>query len=176
LIEFYGNLDTSEGRAANIIADLFRKNWQDIDKDSTSQIKIYAGAKLFGYQVQDIDLIIICYFETPKVFSPTRAVSTNPNNEIEKKEIYIESMALCIEVKDHDSRYIKFEGDSIYVNYKVKNTAGWHSASDQNLAQAHSLKQYLYDEYKYSPFVFNKFRGSRFANKATQYNFLLNFA
>ena len=37
----------------------------------------------------------------------------------EKKEIIVESMVICIEVKDHDSRFIKFEGDSVYVNYKV---------------------------------------------------------
>ena len=155
MIEFFGNLESSEGRAARVISDLFIKNWPDINEDSLSIIKIYAGAKLFGYQVQDIDVIIICNFENPKNFAPTRPLITNPNDEAERKEIIVESIVICIEVKDHDSRFIKFEGDSVFVNYKVKNSEGWHSASDQNLAQAHSLKQYLFDEYKSSPFVSN---------------------
>jgi hypothetical protein len=70
-------------------------------------------------------------------------------------EFEIENVILSIEVKGHDAKSSKFEGVSAFVRYSRNNSSGWHSASDQSLSQAHSLKQYLYNEFHSNIYIAN---------------------
>ena len=129
MIELFGATNSSEGRAAKNLIELFKYNFPDLEKSEDLNLKVYSGAKFHGYQIKDIDCILICQFKSPQLFNPVREVKTEPNEEIEKKEIFIESMVLCIEVKDHDAKFIKFEGTSVQVSYQ-RNIQSWHDASE----------------------------------------------
>jgi hypothetical protein len=154
VIELLGSRVGGEFVAAEKIKSLFLNMWPHLES-SNDVIKIYAGAKIFGYQTQDIDVVVYCQFNSYLNFSPTRPVNINPNGEIEKKSLTIESIVLCIEVKGHDAKNVKFEGPVAYVKYVRNNSNGWHSASDQSLSQAHSLKQFFFDEVKANIYIGN---------------------
>ena len=152
MIELFGATNSSEGRAAKNLIELFKYSFPDLEKNEDLNRKVYSGAKFHGYQIKDIDCILICQFKSPQRFNPVREVKTEPNEEIEKKEIFIESMVLCIEVKDHDAKFIKFEGTSVQVSYQ-RNIQSWHDASEQNNKQAHTLKTFFSDEFGRAPWV-----------------------
>ncbi len=154
MIELLGSKSGGEYLAAEKIKSLFLDIWPQLES-SNDVIKIYAGAKIFGYQTQDIDVVVYCLLNSPLSFSPTRPVNVNPDGEIEKRSLTVESFVLCIEVKGHDAKSVKFEGAAAYVRYVRNNSNGWHSASDQSLTQAHSLKQYFFDELKANIYVAN---------------------
>lgn len=140
--------------AALKIKECITTIWSDIER-SEDKVTIYAGAKLFGYQSQDIDVIVSCNFFNPRVFSPVREVHCRDSGDIEKKEIYIDSLLLAIEVKDHSANRVKFEGEAAFVEYTRNNSDGWHPVSDQSLNQLHSLKQFIFNEFGRYPFVGN---------------------
>lgn len=155
MIEVFGFTASSESAAAEKIYDFFISVWPDLRDHKDDHVKILSGAKLFGYQTQDIDIVISCYFSSPRKFSPVRPVKCQPDDVFQKLEVYIESFLMCVEVKAHTGSSVKFEGSSALVRYSRKNSEGWHSASDQSLTQAHSLKQFVTDELGYAPFVTN---------------------
>ena len=155
MIEVLSFSTSSESAIAEKIEEFFLSIWPDLKTCSDDQVKILSGAKLFGYQTQDIDVVISCFFSKPRKFNPVRSIKCMPDDVYEKTQIFIESFLLCIEVKSHTGSGIKFEGGNASVKYSRKNTDGWHSASDQNLTQAHSLKQYIFDEFNQTPYVSN---------------------
>ena len=154
MINILGSNGSSEMIAAIKIKDSITALWPDIDQ-SKDRVTIYAGAKLFGYQSQDIDVIVSCSFQTPRVFSPVRGVRCQDSEDIEKKEIYIESLLFVAEVKDHSANRFKFEWEAAFVQYTRNNSDGWHPVSDQSLSQLHSLRQFIFNEFGSSPFVGN---------------------
>lgn len=154
MIEILGAIGNAERRAADVIAEKVLAIWPDL-RNSDDIVKIFAGAKIFGHQSQDIDVLVFFLFKSPRAFAPIRAINSQPDGAIEKKEIWIESSFFCVEVKSHDARRVKFEGIAAYVNYTRNNSQGWHSVSDQNLSQAHSVKGFISEEMGISPYVSN---------------------
>jgi hypothetical protein len=154
VIEVFGADGSSEKDAALKIAEDLLTLWPDL-KTNEDSVKIYAGAKLFGYPVQDVDIILACNFKESKKFSPIRPVNCQGDGGVEKREIYVDSLLACIEVKDHSGGRVRFEGDAAFVQYVRGNSAGWHPASDQSLAQLHSLKSFFQNELNATPFVIN---------------------
>jgi hypothetical protein len=155
MVEVLGFSTSSESAVAEKIEELFLSIWPDLKASSDDYVKILSGAKLFGYQTQDIDVVVSCFFSKPRKFNPVRSVKCQPDDVYEKTQIFIESFLLCVEVKSHTGSGVKFEGGTASVKYSRKNSEGWHSASDQNLTQAHSLKQYIFDEFNQMPYVSN---------------------
>jgi hypothetical protein len=155
MINIFGDSDSSESNATKKIISLLEQNFRSLDKSDDCIIKAFSGAKFHGYQTKDIDNIIICQFDTPQTFSPVRGVKTKPDDAIEKTEITIESLVLCIEVKDHDPSKIKFEGESVMVRYGRNIAEGWHSASEQNIKQLHTLREFFNKEFGISPYITN---------------------
>jgi hypothetical protein len=155
VIDVLGFTTSSESAAAEKIYDFFLSVWPDLRDHEDDHVKILSGAKLFGYQTQDIDIVVSCFFSIPRKFSPVRPIKCQPDDVFQKLEIYIESFLLCVEVKAHTGSAVKFEGSIASVKYSRKNSEGWHSASDQSLTQAHSLKQFIGDELGNIPYVTN---------------------
>ena len=85
MIELFGATNSSEGRAAKNLIELFKYSFPDLEKNEDLNLKVYSGAKFHGYQIKDIDCILICQFKSPQRFNPVREVKTKPNEEIEKK-------------------------------------------------------------------------------------------
>jgi hypothetical protein len=147
MIEIIGPEDSAEFEAANEIANQFTKLWPGL-RDSPKHeefIKFVASAKLSGYQVSDIDVIIIGNFKkSERKFIPLRSVKDTSDNFVEKIPITVENFLIAIEVKDQSQNRVKIIGDNIMVQY-TRERLEWSSATDQNVKQVHSLRSYFRD-------------------------------
>ena len=147
MIEIIGPEDSVEFEAANQIANQFAKLWPGL-RDSPKHeeyIKFVASAKLSGYQVSDIDVIIVGNFKkSERKFIPLRSVKDTRDNFVEKKPVTVENFVIAIEVKDQSQNRVKIIGDNIMVQYS-RERVEWSSATDQNIRQVHSLRSYFRD-------------------------------
>jgi len=141
MIEVIGPEDTSERRAAEKIKAAFIDLWPDLATSDDDRVRIAANAKIYGYDIQDIDIVIVASFGSDRILNPLRPLPSNPGNEVVRIGISLRSFVLAVELKSHDQRGVKFMGKSAQVRYR----SGWHDATEQNIRQAHSLKAYLHD-------------------------------
>ena len=70
MIEIIGPSNIPEYKAAEVIMESIEDLWPGIRTSpiEDDNIKLIAGAKLSGYQVQDIDIILIGHLNRPRYF------------------------------------------------------------------------------------------------------------
>jgi hypothetical protein len=144
MIEVIGPEDSSERRAAEQIKSAFIELWPDLVDSAEDRIRIAANAKIYGYDIQDIDIVVVANFAGSRVLDPLRPLRSNPNDELVRKDVFVRSLVLAIEVKAHDQRSVRFVGKSGFVKYGRRGPE-WHDATEQNVRQVHVLKAYLND-------------------------------
>ena len=145
MIEVIGPEDTSERRAAEKIKAAFVDLWSDLATSNEDRVRIAANAKIYGYDIQDIDIVVVASFGSNRIINPLRPLPSNPDNEIIRMGIALRSFVLAVELKSHDQRAVRFVGKSAQVRYRRGAHDGWHDATEQNIRQAHSLRAYLDD-------------------------------
>ncbi|RIZ56752.1 AAA family ATPase [Vibrio sp. PID23_8] len=146
MIEIIGESGTSEYEAAIAIANALKEQFTGIDKTPASEelVKIIASAKLSGYCVSDIDVVVCAHFRDKRYFKPTRLLKDKNGKRIDKP-VKVENLVLAVEVKDHDESKVAFNGDNILVSYTRGAKQGQKSATDQNIKQLHALSGYFKD-------------------------------
>jgi hypothetical protein len=156
MIEIFGQKGTSEYQVATRIRDAFIEHWKglDVSPESEEWVKISAGAKLSGYKVSDIDVVIVGYLKPGRRFVPKMLLRDTEGAAIGKKPIEVTNFVIAVEVKDHDARSIETLENEVRVFYKRNGKEGWKSATDQNINQAHALKLYCSDRINVKPFVY----------------------
>ena len=147
MIEVIGETGTSEYMAAESIARALAKQWPGIDTSPACKehVKIAANVKVSGYRVSDIDVVVCGVFHREKRFIAKRVIHDHTGNRVVKKPITVQNFVVAVEVKDHDESGVQISGDKIMVKYSKGGQLHWHSATDQNVNQVHSLVGYLRD-------------------------------
>ncbi|MSR15836.1 MAG: DNA/RNA helicase [Gammaproteobacteria bacterium] len=148
MIELLGQDGTSEFEAARSIRDALVKLWPGVEAANTTddQIKIIAGAKISGYRVSDIDVVVCAKFRSGRKFMPKRALTDNNSVRIINRPVSVTNLMVAIEIKDHGASGVRFTGDNIEVKYSRIGPVAWKSATDQNINQVHSLREYFSDQ------------------------------
>src|SRR5688572_16883142 len=118
MIELFAEGDNSEGRFAALIRHCFLELWPDLVSDSDDEVRIAANAKIYGYDVQDFDVIVCAQFKTRRMFNPIWPITTAPTGERVRRDISVQSLVVAIEVKGHDQRSLRFEGGKALVRYR----------------------------------------------------------
>jgi len=146
VIEIIGEDGTSEYEAAIAIANAFKEQFKGIDESPVSEelVKIVASAKLSGYCISDIDVVVCAYFGEKRYFKPTRLLKDKDGKRVDKP-VKVENLVLVVEVKDHDESKVVLNGDNILVSYTRGAKKGQKSATDQNIKQLHALSGYFKD-------------------------------
>lgn len=130
MIEVLGSDFGSERLAAEDLKQLFSRHWPDVVGSRLLSIDIFAGAKLYGRRVQDIDILVLIDFEdAPKTIT------------VKGDRITIASACIIVETKDHDSRGVKFEWNHVFVRYDDE----WSDVTEKSFRQIHALRSYLRD-------------------------------
>jgi hypothetical protein len=130
VIEVLGSDSGSERFAAEDLKQLFSRLWPDVVTSRLLSIDIFAGAKLYGQRVQDIDILVLMDFEdAPKTIT------------LKGDRITIASACIIVETKDHDPRGVKFEWNKVFVHYDE----GWSDVTEKAFRQVHALRSYLRD-------------------------------
>ncbi len=126
-----GDPGSPEHDAALQLRALMTKVWPQVDSDRRHNVKIFSDVKCRGQRVVDIDLVVFMY-----LWEPLSTGVTNNNGE----EIYVKNLCLTIEIKNHSSDKVRFEGNTVLVGYKDR---ARHNASTQAWNQQLSLRNYL---------------------------------
>ena len=146
MIEIIGHEGTSEYEAAIALKEAFTKMWPGCESTPTSQddIRIAVSVKISGYRVSDVDIVFFCKFGRARKFVPTYPVNDKQGQPVRNRAVVVQNLIVAVEVKDHSENRVRRTGDRIDVRYN--NRDKWHSATDQNVNQVHSLKNYLKDK------------------------------
>ena len=141
MIEIIGEEGTEEYDAAVAISDALTKLWPGL-RESPSElehVKIAPNAKLAGYKVSDVDIVVAGVFAKPRYFVPRKALHDQEGKRLGSIKVKVENLVVAVEVKGHDAGGINVAGDEVTVRYPE----GWKSATGQNIDQVHALAKYL---------------------------------
>ena len=141
MIEIIGEEGTEEYDVAVAISDALAKLWPGL-KDSPAEVehlKIAPNAKLAGYKVSDIDVVVAGVFARPRYFVPRKALHDQDGKLLGGIKVKVENLVVAVEVKGHDAGGINVAGDEVTVRYQE----GWKSATGQNVDQVHALAKYF---------------------------------
>ena len=144
LIRLIGTEGSTEYTAALEIQAALISLWPEIESSSSDEdlVLITVGQPISGYATKELDIVILANFKTPKYFRPTSYLKDKDNKKIENSNvIYVENFVAVIEEKSHPPDKVNINGNVVSVLYKN----GWHSATDQNMKQMHSLREYFLD-------------------------------
>lgn len=141
MIEVIGIPGSHEYDVACKFRDAFAAQWPGIATSPASEeiIRIAANAKLSGYQVSDIDIVIGAVFNRQRHFVVRKLIKDKDGNAITGVKARVQNFFCAVEVKGQDGDGVAFQGDEINVRYK----GNWKSATDQNVKQVHALKAYF---------------------------------
>jgi hypothetical protein len=156
VIEVVGHPGSSEYEAACTIRDALVSLWPGIESTPKNKdhVIISAGVKISGYPVSDIDIVVSGTFHGGRTFVPTRVVKDRQGKRHRREPVKLENFVAVVEVKDHDQRNVQIVGDSVEVYYSRGASTGWHSATEQNDKQLHSLRFYFRDKGIERPWVY----------------------
>src|SRR5438093_13720410 len=126
MIEVIGPEDTSEHRAAEKIKAAFLELWPDLATSNDDRVRIAANTKIYGYDIQDIDIVIVASFGSNRLLNPLRPLPSNPDNEIVRMGIALRNIVLAVELKSHDQRSVRFLGKSAQVRSRRAGHDGGH--------------------------------------------------
>ena len=145
MIQHVGTEGSAEWECANRIRGALLNIWPDLETDPLDRVLIVSSCKIYGYEVQDLDIVLCLNFENPRLFQPIRPVRCQQDGQSVRRDVMVKSLCVVIEVKGHDQSGVRFDGASAKVLYRRNGKSSWHDATEQSMKQAHSLKSYLSD-------------------------------
>jgi hypothetical protein len=154
LIEIVGQNDTREYVAAMAIVNAIKKLWPGIDTsaEEDDHVMVAANVKISGYKVGDIDIVVAGRLARNRNFLPRRLLRDMDGNRVINRPVRVRNFVVAIEAKDHSADSVRISGENIDVKYSRGGPVKWKSATEQNIAQVHSLKAYL-EDHGITPFV-----------------------
>jgi hypothetical protein len=141
MIELIGIEGSHEYDVAKAIRDAFVAQWPGIDESPPEEehIRIAPNAKLAGYQVSDVDIVIGAVLNRHRHFAVRKPIKDQEGRKVSGVKVRVQNFLCAVEVKGQDSAGINVAGDEVSVRY----SGDWHSATDQNVKQAHALRKYF---------------------------------
>src|SRR5438034_11307688 len=139
MIYVVGAGDTREYEAALTLRDLLMQAWGGVIDDPAHQVWIIANAKCHGQQTRDVDILLLAKFGPGLRYAPFLTFTTIDGQIHRPDYVYVLSLCLAIEVKDHKPEDTHFVGTTVEVLYNGM----WHNASEQNEKQVYAVKGYV---------------------------------
>lgn len=134
---------TRECIAANALKDLLANSFSP---QVNGSIAIAYSLTLCGQDPRDVDLLMWGKLDN-------YVLNEYYTNDIHysKKDLVVDNFCIAIELKEHSSHDVILNNTHIHVRYKGE----WKDATEQNENQRYSVKNYLFDEIGYSPYITN---------------------
>lgn len=142
MIDIFGTAGTREHDVAVQLADALARFWPGLRESPPEEelVRLVAGAKISGYPVSDIDILIAGRVRHGRAFVPKRPVR-DQNGARVNGGVKVESFVVAVELKDHDPAQTKITGSIVEVRYSGDQK--WHNATEQNIQQVYTVKSYL---------------------------------
>lgn len=142
MIEILGSRQGTEREVAEALAASARGLWPDLADDRRDRLAFHVGVQLPGREVQDIDLVVLAQFHTPRPFPlPGRGGGL------------VRSLIATVEVKGHRRGDMRFEGTKVLVRYRTGGVETWKDATDAARRQLHALRREITAQGGPNPFV-----------------------
>ncbi len=117
--------------------------WPDLARSRTDVVRIFVGLKLHGQKLEDLDLVVIGSFETPRNFDPEWKFYSRDGEAFTPRSARVRNFALVIEVKSHDASGVRFENAAAFVRYVRNGTESWECVTEKNRTQMFEFKKWL---------------------------------
>ncbi len=149
MITIHGDANSDEYKHAERLRDVIQQHWPHAAEapPEKSTIVIIAGAKCYGQRVVDIDLVVLINNYDWRHY-PTPAIDSIPD-----KTVYVHSLCLVVEIKQHQPDQVIFEGNRVAVTYRRENQT--HDVSGQSHQQKFALIDYIKEHGLKPPYVTN---------------------
>jgi AAA domain len=145
MIEILGVNKGKEFEAAAHLRTQILAVWPDIAQNANDHVKIFVGLKLYGYRIEDIDVVVIGHFASPRSFDVEFKFYPRDGDPFIPRRAAVKSFLLVIEAKSHDAMGVKFEDKTAAVRYGHGTRAVWESVTEKNRQQMFEFKHYLAD-------------------------------
>lgn len=119
--------------------------WPDLAQNTEDHIKIFVGLKLYGYRIEDIDLVVIGHFINPRSFDVEFKFYPREGDAIIPRRAAVKNFILVIEAKSHDPKGVKFDDKVASVRYGRGRRTVWEPVTEKNRLQMFEFKRYLAD-------------------------------
>ncbi|PTQ61093.1 AAA domain-containing protein [Sphingomonas aurantiaca] len=145
MIEVSGIEGSREYAVALALRDRFVEQWPGLDTSPADEeiVHIKANARLAGYPVSDVDIVVGAQFNRARYFVIRKPIKDSDGRGAMGAKARVHGFICAIEVKSQDSGGVSVSGDEVSVRYKE----GWKSATEQNDKQLYSLGQYFRDQH-----------------------------
>ena len=134
---------TSELQAAKDLKDLLTTS---LPESLKGEIIIAHSVTLVGQSPRDVDLLVAGKFDNYVI---KNYYSSDP--QYKKKDLYVESFCIAIELKQQTEQGVRLNGTHIEVLYKNY----WKDATIQNENQRYSVVNYFQNDFGYKPWISN---------------------
>lgn len=145
MIELLGVKEGKEFEAAQHLRRQILAAWPDIGQSVRDHIKIFVGLKLYGYRLEDIDLLVIGHLSIPRQFDVEFKFFPRDGEPFIPRSAQVKNFILVIEAKSHDATGVRFEDKVASVCYHRGGHAVWESVTEKNRLQMFEVKRYLSD-------------------------------
>jgi hypothetical protein len=143
MIHIIGVREGQEYEAAVHLRRLLLNLWPDLAQSKDDVVKIFVGFKMYGYKVEDLDLVVIGRFSAPRPFDIEFQFYPRDGDPFVPRSASIANFALVIEVKSHDASGVRFENKVASVRYIRNGRAVWECVTEKNRMQMFEFKKYL---------------------------------
>jgi hypothetical protein len=145
MIEVLGVTEGKEFEAAIHLRKQILAVWPDLAQSRDDHVRIFVGLKLYGYKIEDIDLVVIGHFSTPRSFDTEFKFHTKDGDPFVPRRAAVKNFILVIEAKSHDATGVKFDDKIASVRYGRSGRSVWEPVTEKNRLQMFEFKRYLAD-------------------------------
>lgn len=143
MIDIVGVKEGKEFEAATHLKKQIVAVWPDLAQSADDQVKIYVGLKLYGYRIEDLDLVVVGRFTKPRPFDVEYKFYPRDGDPFIPRRAVVKNFILVIEAKSHDATGVKFDDKIASVRYRRGGHAVWEPVTEKNRQQMFEFKRYL---------------------------------
>ena len=143
MIDIFGVKEGKEFEAAAHLREQILAVWPDLAQSADDHLKIFVGLKLYGYRIEDIDLVVIGHFAKPRSFDVEYKFYPRDGEPFIPRRAAIKNFILVIEAKSHDATGVKFDDKIVSVRYVRGGHTVWEPVTEKNRQQMFEFKHYL---------------------------------
>ncbi len=143
MIQIIGVTEGKEFEAATHLRKQILAVWPDLAQSRADHVKIFVGLKLYGYKIEDIDLVVIGHFSKPRSFDTEFKFYPKDGDPFIPRRAAVKNFILVIEAKSHDATGVKFDDKIASVRYMRGGRSVWEPVTEKNRHQMFEFKRYL---------------------------------
>ncbi len=118
MIEILGVNEGKEFEAAAHLRKQILSVWPDLAQSANDRVRIFVGLKMYGYRIEDLDLVVIRHFSRPRTFDVEYKFYPRDGDPFISRRATVKNFILVIDAKSHDATGVRFDDKIASMRYK----------------------------------------------------------